>query len=130
MQPLFMSLLFPTGYSMTVEIYTSSPHQIPNPATISCQAAMAGSLSDGLSMQITWSKDDVMLPSTLQHATTLERETQPNVTLVFESTLTMRALKPSDNGTYICSAVVVRSSTMQPLSSPVASSVDMHISGK
>lgn len=129
-------ILPPAGYSMTVEISSRPPHQTPNPAALTCQAAMAGPHSDGLSMQMMWSKDGVFLQSTPQHAIsepTLERETlYPNTTqvMLFESTLTMRALKPSDNGTYSCSAVVVSSSTGQLLSSPVTSSVDMHLSGE
>ena len=119
---------------MTVNISSSPPvlHHTPNPATLICRATLTRTHSNGLAVEMMWSKGGhVLRESTLQPLEYAPEE-HPNATGVvsFESTLTMHRLKPSDNGTYTCSAHVVGSSSRQYLSSPVTASMDMHVLGK
>lgn len=130
-------MVFTTGYNLTIEVSAAPPvfHRTPNPVTLTCRAAVNGTLGSGISMEIRWSKEDVPLTGTPQDVAseaTLEHETSPNATQVqyFKSMLTMPVLKPSNNGTYTCTAMVVKSSTRLPLSAPVSSSMDMHVVGE
>lgn len=118
---------------MTIDI-SATPvlHHTPNPATMTCDVTLTGALSDRLAMEISWSKDGVVLPGVPHHHTPNEAPTHSadTTTVHFESALTMSALKPSDNGTYTCSAFVVSRTKKQPLSNPVVASMDMHVLGK
>ena len=130
---MFRELSSVLGYIITVNMSAASPmlHRAPNPATLTCEVALTGAFNDELAMEMTWSKDGVTLPGVPHHHTPDEAPTrQPNATVHFESALTLRSLKPSDNGTYICSAFVVSRTERHPLSSPVAASLDIQVLGE
>lgn len=120
-----------------MDIVNATQHSTPNPATLVCQATVNDTLTAGLSVQVTWSKDGVQLPqNTTQHAIIIISEAQDsgiNVTH-FESTLSVYALKPEDAGVYTCSARVVDGSStsrsLQALSDFSSGSVVVSVVGE
>ncbi len=122
------------GYSIRVEVSVVPPalHRVPNPSTLTCLAMLNGTLGEGLAVQMSWSKDDDSISDTPKHTISEVHQVLSNTTQVmyFESALTMQALKPGDNGTYACSALVVRSSTKQPVSKHASGFVVMQIDGE
>ena len=83
-----------------------------------------------------WTKDEAI---TLQNSTyhtitersfTLYDASSGRDIVHYESTLVINSVKPSDSGTYTCSATVVLDSTERALTGPYKSRVNMTAVGK
>ena len=130
---------FSPGYNITAEITTSPPselHVTHTLVTLTCHACPGVTLQPDQTLHLAWSRNGNILFNTTRHtisAKTLENGTEDllgsGVTL-FGSSLTIHSVEPPDNSTYTCSAAVVSSSTGQPLSSSVHTSVTIRVIGK
>lgn len=126
-----------SDYNITVHASLPvGPHLTHSPATITCRAVLDGVMEDGLTMHMTWSKEDRLIADADCHHEVVPRPLAPEVGnadeghMEFVSNMTMRELKPHDNGTYGCSAALVSYSTGQRVSMEVNSSTLMSIVGE
>ncbi len=125
-------------FAVSVEIVapTAALHPAQSQVTLVCLSTPNTTLNGGLSMQLTWTKDDgSLLQNNTRHSITRRSFTVHNVTsgrdvMYYETMLAMYSLKPSDNGMYSCSARVVLESSQRALTGWYTSRFNISVVGK
>lgn len=95
-----------------------------SPAVVSCIADLSSSISDDVTVNITWSKDDRQL-----HNNSEVLIVSANVASTkYQSNMTIHVLEASDGGLYSCSAGLISRLSNQ-LISQVTSSIYLNVEG-
>lgn len=111
-----------SNVSVTTEVLSSIHAR--SPAVISCIADLSSSISDDVTVNITWSKDDRQL-----HDNSEILIVSANLASTkYQSNLTIHVLEASDDGLYNCSVGLI-SRLSNEIISQVASSIYLNVEG-
>ena len=111
-----------SNLSVTTEVISSIHAR--SPAVVSCIADLSSSISDDVTVNITWSKDNRQL-----HNNSEVLIVSANIASTkYQSNMTIHVLEASDGGLYSCSAGLISQLSNQ-LISQVTSSIYLNVEG-